>query len=106
MTKEKESDPDVWRITGVYYDSATNSISDQIVIAEFSLPDSQWNGRTYRSVPFEVMLTESGTGYITAKPDTGDEEEHAVAPLTLYSFPISLKPTARLTGASLTETTV
>ena len=106
VSKRRESDPDIWRITGVYYDSAADTVSDQIVIAEFTLPDSPWNGRTYRSVPFEVMLTESGTGYITAKPDTGDEEDHAVTPLTLYSFPISLKPTARLTGASLTETTV
>ena len=85
VSKEKASDPDIWRITGVYYDASTNTVSDEIVIAEFTLPDSAWNGKKYNSVPFEIMLTESGTGYITAKPDTGDEDDHVVTPLTLYS---------------------
>lgn len=106
VSKEKESDPDIWRITGVYYDAATNAMSDQIVIAEFTLPNSQWKGKTWRSVPFEIMLMESGTGYITAKPDTNDENDRAIAPMTLYSFPITLKPVATLKGASLMETTV
>ena len=102
----KESVPDIWRITGVYYDAAANTVSDQIVIAEFSLPNATWNGKTYRSVPYEVTLTNSGTGYISAKPYTGNEGDHAIAPITLYSFPITLKPVANLTGAALMETTV
>jgi len=106
VSKEKESDPDIWRITGVYYDASTNTMSDQIVIAEFSLPDSTWNGKSYKSVPYDITLTESGNGYITAKPNTGDTEASAVAPMTLYSFPITLKTVANLKGASLMETTV
>ena len=106
VSKDKESDPDIWRITGVYYDAVSGAMSDEIVIAEFSLPDSAWNGKVYKSVPFEIMLTESGTGYITAKPNIGDTEGSPVAPMTLYSFPISLKTVATLKGASLMETTV
>ena len=86
VSKEKESDPDIWRITGVYYDPGTDTMSDRIVIAEFTLPDSQWKGKTWKSVPFEITLTESGTGFITAKPNTSDENDRAVAPMTLYSL--------------------
>ena len=106
VSKEKESDPDIWRITGVYYDASTNTMSDQIVIAEFTLPNSQWKGKSWRSVPFDITLMDSGTGYITAKPDTSDENDRAIAPMTLYSFPISFKTVANLKGASLMETTV
>lgn len=106
VSKDRESDPDVWRITGVYYDASTNTMSDQLVIAEFALPDVQWKGKNWKSVPYEIRLEENGYGYITAKPDTANEEDHDIAPTTLYSFPIVLKPVATLKGASLMETTV
>ena len=70
VTKEKESDPDIWRISGVYYDSATNSFSDVMVIAEFTLPDIRYNGKTCKAVPQEITLADNGKGYITAKPNT------------------------------------
>ena len=49
-TKEKDSDPNVWRITGVYLDPNSNTMSDQLVLAEFTLEDTEWNGKKYRSV--------------------------------------------------------
>ena len=106
VSKKNESDPDLWRISGLYYDTATGTMSDQIVIAEFSLPDADWKGKTWRSVPFEITLTESGVGYITARPETGSEKDDDIAPLTLYSFPITLKPVLDMRCATLMETTV
>ena len=50
QTKEKDSDPNVWRITGVYLDPNSNTMSDQLVLAEFTLEDTEWNGKKYRSV--------------------------------------------------------
>ncbi|MBQ8953539.1 MAG: hypothetical protein IJ048_05445, partial [Clostridia bacterium] len=104
--REGEDVPGTWRITGVYYDAVTGTMSDEIVIAEFTLPESVWNGQRYKNVPYEIMLTETGTGYITAKPDTGDAENGDIAPMTLYSFPITLMPVATLKDAALMETTV
>ena len=102
---EKEGDPDMWRISGAYYDAATNSFSDVMVIAEFTLPDINFNGKTYKAVPQEVTLADNGRGYITAKPDTG-EQDTAVPPATLYSFPTTLTTSMKLQKAVAIETTV
>ena len=104
--REKKSDPVTWRITGVYYDSSTGSVSDEIVIAEFALPESPYNGKNYPSVPYDIILTESGMGYITAKPNAGKEKMNGTLPLTLYSFPISLKPVGVLKGAAVMDNVV
>ena len=104
--KEKESDPNIWRVCGVYYDAMTGAVSDQIVIAEFTLPDAKWNGKTYRSVPAQIALTNANRGYIIAKPYTEDESERDIAPMTVYSFPVQLKPAPTLRGAAMLETTV
>ena len=87
VTKEKESDPDIWRINGVYCDAATGIMSDEIVIAEFTLPDAEWNGRRTRCVitdaagttvvSDEAVLTVIGTD---KQPETGD---HTRLPLYL-----------------------
>jgi len=110
---EKETDPATWRINGLYYDAVTNSFSDEIVIAEFTLPDSEWNGKKYPSVPHEITLGGNGTGYISVKPNIGaeaaegkDVKEDVILPLTLYSFPTNLKTVVTLEGASLMDTTV
>ena len=103
--KKKATDPDLWRVTAVYYDSATGSISDEIVVAEFSLPDSTWNGTTYRSVPHEITLTPDGIGYITTRPDTGEEMSQA-APVTLYKFSSRLITSAALQGVAVTDNVV
>ena len=100
--RENESDPNIWRISAVYYDSATGSVSDLLVLAEFTLPDI--DGHT--AVPGEIMLTASGAGNITAKPDLGTESGSSLAPMTLYSFPVTLQPVATLKGASVMDTTV
>ena len=104
--KKKEGNPDVWRVTGVYLDPNSGIMSDQMVLAEFTLPDADWRGKKYKSVPYEVMLTNADTGYITAKPDTGDEKDREIAPMTLYSFPVKLNPSLDLKKAALTETTI
>ena len=102
--KEKDSDPDVWRIGGVYYDSSTNSFSDELVIAEFTLPDVDYNGKKYPAVPQEITLTDKKVGYITVKPDTGEQDQN-IPEATLYRFDITLATSMKLQKAAMIETT-
>jgi hypothetical protein len=102
--KEKDSDPNVWRINGVYYDSSTNSFSDEMVIAEFTLPDVDYNGQNYPAVPQEITLTDGKVGYITAKPDTGEGNKD-IPEATLYEFDITLATSMKLQKAAMIETT-
>ena len=102
--KEKDSDPDVWRISGVYYDSSTNSFSDELVIAEFTLPDVDYNGQKYKAVPQEITLTDNKVGYITVKPDTGEQDQN-IPEATLYKFDITLATSMKLQKAAMIETT-
>ena len=102
--KEKDSDPDVWRINGVYYDSSTNSFSDELVIAEFTLPDVDYNGQKYKAVPQEITLTDKKVGYITVKPDTGEQDQN-IPEATLYKFDITLATSMKLQKAAMIETT-
>ncbi|MBR2823610.1 MAG: hypothetical protein IKE24_08000 [Clostridia bacterium] len=103
VPKKKESDPDMWRISGVYYDSSLDMMSDELTIAEFSLP--KINGRS--AVPHQVTLTDSGTGYITVTAHSGAEKKAiSGADIRLYSFPISLKAVGVLKGAALMENVV
>ena len=97
--KKRDSDPDVWRVTGVTYDPATNTMSEPMVLSEFYLPGG--------SVPYDVLLTETGTGYLTSGPMTEEgDESSALPPLSLYSFPLSLKPVINLKGVTLSQTVV
>lgn len=103
VPKKKESDPDMWRISGVYYDSSLDVMSDELTIAEFSLP--KINGRS--AVPHQVTLTDSGTGYITVSANTGEEKKAlSGADIRLYSFPITLKAVGSLKGAAVMENVV
>ena len=105
--KKKDSDPTLWRISGVTYDPSTNTVSDPMVLTEFSLPDVTYNGKTTGSVPYDVYLTDTGTGYLTSGPmlQEGDSTA-ALPPLSLYSFPLSLKPVIDVRGATLAHTVV
>ena len=102
--KEKDSDPDVWRINGVYYDSSTNAFSDELVIAELTLPDVDYNGKKYPAVPQEITLTDNKVGYITVKPDTGEQDQN-IPEATLYKFDITLATSMKLQKAAMIETT-
>ncbi len=103
--REKETDPKVWRISGVYYDRGTDSMSDEMVIAEFTLPQVDYNGKQYDGLPQQITLTDGGVGYMTVVPDVG-EGEHKDLPQMLYHFPITLKAHLTLQKAALMETTV
>ena len=107
--REKETDPDTYRITGVYYDAATGALSDRIVMAEFSIPQNftwVWDNRKWNFVPVNVMLTGNGTGYVEARPKVTDEGYTKYTPLNLYSFPLTLKTVADIRGISLMENVV
>ena len=111
---EGENGRPAWRINAVYYDPVSNSMCDEMVIAEFTLPDMTWEGKSHQAVPCDVLLTDSGVGFIAAKPDLGaketDEEIKRVntdeGPLTLYSFPLNLKPVITMKAAALMDYTV
>ena len=103
--REKESDPKVWRISGVYYDQSTASMSDELVIAEFTLPQVSYNGKKYEALPQRITLTDAGEGFLTVVPDVG-EGEYKDLPLTLYRFPTTLKAHMNMQKAALMETTV
>ena len=103
--RQKDTDPYIWRIGGMYYDRDTNSLSDELVIAEFTLPQFSYDGKSYDAVPQQVTLTDAGVGYISVAPDLGEGQCDAL-PLALYSFPITLKAHMTMQKAALVETTV
>ena len=96
-TKQKESDPDTWRLWVVVYDPATNTVSAPAVFSEFSLESGM--------VPHDVLLTTEGQGYMTVTP-MPKEGDGKTPPMTLYSFPLTLKPLLTVTGMVVAETTV
>ncbi len=98
------TDPDgkaLYRIHYAAYDSNSNTLSDDTVFAEFSLPD----GMALR----DLFLTENGTWYFTAGgvPDPGPKDNPTITnelkPLTLYSFPTQMAPVLELKNQVVTD---
>ena len=98
VEKENDSDPDTWRLWVAVYDPASNTVSTPAVFSEFTLQ----NG----IVPRDVLLTEDGRGYLTATPLPKEDGESKPQPMTLYSFPLTLKPVLTLKGMSVEDVTV
>ena len=94
--KEKESDPDTWRLWVAVYDPDTNTVSAPAVFSEFTLESGL--------VPHDVLLTTEGQGYMTVTPMP--KEGDRTPPMTLYSFPLTLKPVLTMTGMVVADTTV
>ena len=95
--KERESDPDTWRLWAAVYDPATNTVSAPAVFSEFSLESGL--------VPHDIRLTTQGQGYMTVTP-MPKEGDKKTPPMTLYSFPLTLKPLLNVTGMVVEESTV
>ena len=98
VEKKNESDPDTWRLWVAVYDPASNTVSTPAVFSEFTLQ----NG----IVPRDVLLTTDGQGYLTATPLPKKDGESKPQPVTLYSFPLTLKPVLTLKGMSVENVTV
>ncbi len=97
VEKKKESDPDTWRLWVCLYDPATDTVSAPEVFSEFTLAGG--------IVPRDVELTENGQGFLTATPLPKDGDKDP-KPLTLYSFPLTLKPVLTLKDMAVEDTTV
>ena len=96
--KEKDSDPDTWRLWVAVYDPASNTVSSPAVFSEFTLSGG--------IIPRDVLLTTDGKGYLTASPMPEKDGETSLQPVTLYSFPLTLKPVLTLKGMMVEDITV
>ena len=90
--KEKETDPDVYRIKSVVYDPSSDSMSNELVLAEFSMPDAAL-------IPANLYLSDNGTGYCTAVTGEGDKPRADV-----YSFPVNWITSMELNAMTLSDT--
>ena len=97
VEKEKASDPDTWQLWATVYDASTNTMSTPAVYSEFTLPSG--------IVPRDLLLTTTGQGYLTATPMPKDGDTKP-QPMTLYSFPLTLKPVLTLQGMIVEDATV
>ena len=94
--KERDSDPDTWRLWVSVYDPATSTASAPAVFSEFTLESGL--------VPHDVLLTTDGQGYLTVTP-MPKEGDKKTPPMTLYSFPLTLKPVLTASAMILNDTT-
>ena len=98
VQKKAEGDPDTWRLWIAVYDPASNTVSSPSVFSEFTLESG--------IVPRDVLLTTDGHGYLTATPMSKQDGENKPQPVTLYGFPLTLKPVLTLKGMSVEDVTV
>lgn len=87
---------DLYRIHFATYDPTTNTLADDSVFAEFSLPDSDMAVR-------ELFLTGDGTWYFTAAKAPDKKTGGNVKPLSLYSFPTKMAPVLDLKNQVVTD---
>lgn len=83
--QKNKTDSDVYRLKAVVYDQDNDTISNEFVLAEFSMPNSQTLSSVY--------LSENGYGYCT----TTVTKENALS-VNVYEFPIQWIPNMELSG--------
>ena len=128
--KDSENDPDAYRIMISAYDMATNTMTDPAVYAEFKLPKYNYS-RTYKDnkkkktysitlnqLSQSVLLTGTGTAYLSTVADISTIPQFIknhnapesfmpkVPPVTVYSFPVQMKPILELKELFFEDTTV
>ena len=110
--KERESDPDIWRVWIVGYDPVDNAMTDPSVFAEFTVPRIWYTARTkagyghmfqLEAAPSSVKLTGTGTAYVNAiatdMDKLSEDQRPSTPPYSLLSFPELLTPSATVTAA-------
>ena len=85
--KEKDSDPDIYRLRGVVFDPDALVTSDDFVLVQFAPAQAGYT-------PANIFLTEESAAYYTLW--NGDEQNGGKA--TIYSFPFRTIPHTDLTG--------
>ena len=125
--REKATDKDVYRIVTSAYDISTNTMTAPAVYAEFTLPQYKYTktvGKKKYSanldlVPQNVILTGTGTAYLSAVAGDNSPLEQAIEkskwpqavipdtpPVAIYSFPVQMKPILTLQNLFFEDTTV
>ena len=112
VEKQKDSDPDIWRIWTMCYDSAANTLTDPAVFAElpvrrvtYTTKDDDGEELHYRleAAPGHAFLTGTGTAYINAVASNhqiiGQKYRPEMPPTSLFSFKEMLTPSVNLTAA-------
>ncbi len=110
--KKQDSDPDVWRVCAMCYDSVTNSLCSPSVFAEFTLPKIEYiamhSGESiiyYDDAPTikNVMLTGTGTGYLNAAfsdvESIPEEDRPTRTPYSVCSITELVTPSANMVTA-------
>lgn len=111
--KKQDSDPDVWRVWAMPYDSLTNSLGSPAVFSEFTLPTLTYISFDSDLVPtlyhvdnptlHNVMLTGTGTSYVNAAlsdmESIPEEDRPKRTPYSVCSIPELLKPSANMITA-------
>lgn len=90
--KDEETDPDIFRIMSVVYDPSTDTVTNEMVLAEFSFPEANQS-------PADIFLSNNGTGYCTVS--VGDDSEIRS---DVYSFPVNWVTSLDLNGMALMDT--
>ena len=109
VEKQKEGDPDLWRVWVMCFDASTNTLSDPYVLVEFGSTKFQYTAWNYPyetvydvvGVPSEAMLTSGGTAYITAVANRLDripmELQPDLPPRGLLQFSEQMTASASIT---------
>ena len=110
--KAQDSDPDVWRVWTMPYDSVTNTLGGPSVFSEFTVPYASYTpsgpsgSPTYRienPLLKNVMLTGTGTAYVNVAADDlehiNEDQDPGQAPVSVCSIPELLNPSANTISA-------
>ena len=132
IPNENEDDQPGYRIMTSAYDISTNTMTDPAVYAEFKLPQydytryvrtpgkSGWQKYSLQldMLPQALILTGTGTAYLTAVADTSAVRNYIdsgmapetymirTQPVIAYSFPVQMKPMMELKDLIFEDTTV
>ena len=102
MKDDKGENYDVYRVMNAVYDQGTNTLSNAMVCAEFTMPAEC-------PVIRELFLTPTGKGYLTASPlpkSIGKKATGEKVPIWLYSFQTNFRPMMDVKGLVFDETLV
>lgn len=108
--KKQDSDPDVWRVWAMPYDSLTNSLGSPAVFAEFKLPsigfcssEEMYTYWDHHPTIKNVMLTGTGTAYVNAVfadlESIPEEHRPRRTPYSVCSIPELVTPSANMVTA-------
>ena len=101
--KQKDSDPAVWRVWAMAFDPNSNTVLDPAVLAEFKLPQIEYQSAKLNVAVSNVILLSSGIGYLNAVATNMDAIEESkrpkVAPIALFSYEEKLQVAANLITA-------